>query len=123
MGYRAPVTKPYSKGNGDRVTTTASQALTIKPPRLPYPADMKDRYGIDEEAWRALVEAIFPNAQSIGSVALVLAYCKARNLDVFKRNVHTERLCSNSPSVPNKAPECLRKTPAPPPSYVCRRRA
>jgi phage recombination protein Bet len=66
----------------------ATPALTIKPPRLPYPADVKDKYNIDEEAWRALVEAIFPGAQSVGSVILVLAYCKARNLDVFKRNVH-----------------------------------
>ncbi|MCL5279987.1 MAG: phage recombination protein Bet [Planctomycetes bacterium] len=69
-------------------TPTPTQALTIKPPRLPYAPEVKDRYGIDEEAWRALVEAIFPTAQSVGSIILVLAYCKSRNLDVFKKCVH-----------------------------------
>ncbi|MCL5282852.1 MAG: phage recombination protein Bet [Planctomycetes bacterium] len=65
-----------------------TEALTIKPPRLPYVPEVKDRYGVDEEAWRALVEAIFPTAQSVGSLVLVLAYCKSRNLDVFKKCVH-----------------------------------
>jgi phage recombination protein Bet len=37
---------------------------------------------------KALVEAIFPNAQSAESVILALSYCRARNLDPFKRNVH-----------------------------------
>jgi phage recombination protein Bet len=68
--------------------TATAQALSIRPPRLPYVLEVKDRYGIDEEAWRALVEAIFPNAHSVGSIILVLAYCKSRKLDVFKRNVH-----------------------------------
>jgi hypothetical protein len=88
MAYRATTVKQYGKGNGDQVTATATQALTVKPPRLPYVPDVKDKYNIDEEAWRALVEAIFPGAQSVGSIILVLSYCKARNLDVFKRNVH-----------------------------------
>ncbi len=74
--------------NATATATANPSSLTIRPPRLPYVPDAKDRFGIDEEAWRALVEAIFPNAQSVGSIVLVLAYCKARNLDVFKRNVH-----------------------------------
>jgi phage recombination protein Bet len=65
-----------------------TQALAIKPPRLPYVPEVKDKFNLDEDAWRALVEAIFPNAQSPGSIILVLSYCKSRNLDVFKRNVH-----------------------------------
>ncbi|MCL5280476.1 MAG: phage recombination protein Bet [Planctomycetes bacterium] len=69
-------------------TAPATQALTIKPPRFAYLPELKDKYEIDEEAWRALVEAIFPNAQNFGSIILALAYCKSRNLDIFKRNVH-----------------------------------
>jgi phage recombination protein Bet len=89
MAYRATMTKPYGKGNnGDQVTATTSQALTIKPPRFPYMPEVKEKFDIDEEAWRALVEAIFPNAQSVGSIILALSYCKKRTLDVFKRNVH-----------------------------------
>jgi phage recombination protein Bet len=65
-----------------------TQLATISEPRLPMPADAQDRYGIDTPGWRALVEGIFPQAQSVDSVALALSYAKARNLDPFKRTVH-----------------------------------
>ncbi|MBN1510710.1 MAG: phage recombination protein Bet [Phycisphaerae bacterium] len=73
------------------MTTTAqptTQLSNIAQPRLPYPAPVQEKFGIDADAWKALVEAVFPNAQSAGSVFLALSYCKARGLDVFKRNVH-----------------------------------
>lgn len=57
-------------------------------PRLPYHPAIEERFGVDRAAWKALVEAIFPGAQSTESVILALSYCKARNLDPFKRNVH-----------------------------------
>ncbi len=60
----------------------------IAAPRLPYHPALQERFGIDAAMWRALVEAIFPLAQSIESVILALSYCKARKLDPFKRNVH-----------------------------------
>jgi phage recombination protein Bet len=56
--------------------------------RLPYHPVFQERYGIDAITWRALVESIFPTAQSIEAMALVLSYCKARNLDVFKKPCH-----------------------------------
>jgi phage recombination protein Bet len=61
---------------------------TIRPPRLPYHPMLEERFGIDKASWKALVEAIFPNAQSVESVILALSYCRARKLDPFKRNVH-----------------------------------
>jgi phage recombination protein Bet len=60
----------------------------IANPRLPYHPAIKEKFGIDQAGWRALVEAIFPTATSIDSVIMALSYCKARNLDPFKRNVH-----------------------------------
>ena len=63
------------------------KALTI-PVRLPYPQAAKDLFGIDRIAWRALTEAIFPAALSPEGIMLALAYCKARGLDVFKRQCH-----------------------------------
>jgi phage recombination protein Bet len=60
----------------------------IANPRLPYHPAIKEKFGIDQAGWRALVEAIFPNASNIDSVIMALSYCKARNLDPFKRNVH-----------------------------------
>lgn len=57
-------------------------------PRLPYHPAIEERFGIDRSSWKALVEAIFPGAQSTESVILALSYCRARKLDPFKRNVH-----------------------------------
>ena len=57
-------------------------------PRLPYHPAVKDRFGFDKSDWKALVEAIYPAAQTPESVILALSYCKARKLDPFKRCVH-----------------------------------
>lgn len=60
----------------------------IAGPRLPYHPLIKERFNIDRASWKALVEAIFPNASTVESVVLALSYCQARKLDPFKRNVH-----------------------------------
>lgn len=64
------------------------QLPSIGGPRLPFHPAIEERFGIDRASWKALVEAIFPNATSVESVILALSYCRARNLDPFKRNVH-----------------------------------
>lgn len=64
------------------------RAVTLAPPRLPYHPAVQERFGLDKSAWKALVEAIFPNATTAESVILALSYCRARNLDPFKRCVH-----------------------------------
>lgn len=66
----------------------AEQLPTLSGPRLPYHPAVEERFGIDRAGWKALVEAIFPNASSPDSVVLALSYCRARKLDVFKRVVH-----------------------------------
>lgn len=65
-----------------------SQTLALAGPRLPYHPAIEERFGIDKSGWKALVEAVFPNATTTESVILALSYCRARNLDPFKRNVH-----------------------------------
>lgn len=65
-----------------------SQTLALRGPRLPYHPMIEERFGIDKASWKALVEAIFPNATTVESVILALSYCRARKLDPFKRNVH-----------------------------------
>lgn len=60
----------------------------LSPPRLPYHPAVQERFGVDRASWKALVEAIFPNASTVESVILALSYCRARKLDPFKRNVH-----------------------------------
>src|SRR5574343_1879264 len=64
------------------------QLPAIAPPRLPYHPAIAERFGVDKASWKALVEAIFPNATSTESVILALSYWRARKLDPFKRNVH-----------------------------------
>jgi len=66
-----------------------SQAvISVSAGRFPWVQAFKDRYGIDRGEWRALTDAVFPNAKSLDTIVLALSYCKARNLDVFKRPVH-----------------------------------
>jgi phage recombination protein Bet len=66
----------------------AQQLAVLQPSRLPWNPAFAERYGIDPAAWKALVEAVFPAAQTADAVALALSYCKARRLDPFKRVVH-----------------------------------
>lgn len=70
------------------VAKTDRNAIATCGPRIPYHPIMQERFGIDSTAWKSLVEAIFPNATTMNSVVLALSYCKARNLDPFKRCVH-----------------------------------
>lgn len=65
----------------------AQEVATVQPPRIPYRASA-DRYGIDESRWETLVNAIYPSAKTAEGVMLAIAYCKSRNLDIFKRPVH-----------------------------------
>lgn len=65
-----------------------SNVPALHGPRLPYHPQVEERFGIDKASWKALVEAIFPNATTVESVILALSYCRARKLDPFKKNVH-----------------------------------
>jgi phage recombination protein Bet len=57
------------------------------PARLPMPAGMAQR-GIAPAQWRVLVETTFPGAKTAEAVEMAIDYCRARNLDVFKKPVH-----------------------------------
>jgi phage recombination protein Bet len=64
------------------------EIAVFQPPRLPYHIALKDRFDIEPSGWKALVEAIYPNAKTVDAIVMALSYCKARNLDPFKRPVH-----------------------------------
>lgn len=64
------------------------EVVQFSPPRLPFHPAIEERFNIDKSGWKALVEAVFPSARTIDSVAMVLSYCKARGLDPFKKPVH-----------------------------------
>lgn len=67
---------------------TQGEVAVFQPPRLPYHTAIAERFGLDKSSWKALVEAVFPSAKTVDSVVMALSYCKARNLDPFKKPVH-----------------------------------
>jgi phage recombination protein Bet len=64
------------------------QVAVIPPPRLAAPALLEEKYGIDPDQWSVLVDATFPSAKTTQGVLMALAYCKQRNLDIFRKCVH-----------------------------------
>lgn len=68
--------------------TNATEVAIFQAPRLPYHDAIKERFNVDRAGWKALVEAIYPSARTANSVVMALSYCRARNLDPFKRPVH-----------------------------------
>jgi phage recombination protein Bet len=74
--------------NQEKEAAQAARALVVQPPRLPYPSEAAAPEGISQGQWKALVDAVFPSAKTVDGVMLAVAYCKSRNLDVFKRAVH-----------------------------------
>ncbi|WP_293862308.1 phage recombination protein Bet [uncultured Alsobacter sp.] len=63
--------------------------------RLPYDKSALTTYQVDEGEWKVLTEAIFPMAQSAQAVIMALGYCRARNLDIFKKPVHVVPMWSS----------------------------
>jgi phage recombination protein Bet len=61
--------------------------VQFQAPRLPYHEVVQERFGVDKSGWKVLAEAVFPAAESPDSIVMALAYCKARNLDIFKKPV------------------------------------
>ena len=65
-----------------------TNAVAIQGPRLPYHPGIAERFpGVDQGAWRVLTDAVFPAAEKPESIIMALAYCRARNLDIFKKPV------------------------------------
>ena len=55
--------------------------------RLPYHQEF-ERLGVDNVRWKVLIDTVFPHATSVDSILMALTYCRARNLDIFKKPVH-----------------------------------
>lgn len=65
-----------------------AQEVQISKPRLPYHPALQERLDCSASDWRALTDAIFPNAKTVEGVILALTYCKARKLDIMKKPVN-----------------------------------
>lgn len=80
--------KPDLKQEPLQEERSRGQVANIAPPRIAYHPAIQQRFNIDQSGWRALIDAVWPSAKTAESVILALSYCKARNLDPFKRPVH-----------------------------------
>ena len=79
----------------------ATEVAVFQKPRLPWNDAIEEKFGdvgVTKATWKALTDAVFPNAQSVDSVILALSYCKARKLDPFKRCVHIVPMWSKQKS-------------------------
>jgi phage recombination protein Bet len=72
----------------DEATDGKKVTVRFAQPRLPYHPAIQDRFGVDRGGWQVLIDAIWPGAKTVDAVAMALSYCKARNLDPFKKVVH-----------------------------------
>lgn len=75
---------------------TGDISTFVQESRLPYHSALKDRLGITRADWQVLTEAIFPGAKTPEAIFMALAYCRRRNLDIFKRPVHIVPMYSSA---------------------------
>jgi phage recombination protein Bet len=68
----------------------------IQPSRMPIPLSVAKEFSLEPTEWRVLVEQIFPAAKSPEAVMMALAYCRKRELDIFKKPVHIVPMWSSA---------------------------
>jgi len=68
----------------------------LAPSRLPISPAVAKEFEIGPTEWRVLVDQIFPAAKSVEAVMMALAYCRKRNLDIFKKPVHIVPMWSSA---------------------------
>jgi phage recombination protein Bet len=78
-----------TKPRQDESKAVALQPVAkLAPSRLPITNEVAARLGVTSDQWRVLVDQIFPAAKSVEAVQMAIAYCRHRNLDIYKKPVH-----------------------------------
>lgn len=80
----------------DENTAIATPPGSLPPSRLPIAASIAQEFDVKPADWRVLVDQIFPSAKSVEAVVMALAYCRKRNLDIFKKPVHIVPMWSSA---------------------------
>lgn len=83
-----------TRASEQQISSTPAGALP--PSRLPIAASIAQEFDVKPADWRVLVDQIFPAAKSVEAVVMALAYCRKRNLDVFKKPVHIVPMWSSA---------------------------
>ena len=64
-----------------------TRAATMKA-RIPFDKATAERFGLTDAAWKTLVENVHPKAKNKASIAMVLSYCEAREIDPMERLIN-----------------------------------
>lgn len=70
--------------------------LAFENTRLPITSKFAETLGVTAGQWQVLVDQLFPSAKTVQAVSMALAYCKSRNLDIFKKPVHIVPMWSSA---------------------------
>lgn len=65
-----------------------NEIVQLSPSRMPISPSVVKEFALGPTEWRVLVDQIFPSAKTPEAVLMALSYCRARNLDIYKRPVH-----------------------------------
>lgn len=65
-----------------------NEMVTLSPSRMPIAPAVVKEFALGPTEWRVLIDQIFPSAKTPEAVLMALSYCRARNLDIYKRPVH-----------------------------------
>ena len=76
--------------------TQQGQPPALQPSRLPISPSIAKEFDVKPAEWRVLVDQIFPAAKTVEAVMMALAYCRKRNLDIFKKPVHIVPMWSSA---------------------------
>ncbi len=63
----------------------------VSAPRLPWDPRLANEFGemgLSQSNWRFICEVLYPSAKTASSIHMVWAYCRARQLDPFKKPCH-----------------------------------
>lgn len=73
-----------------------NEIVQLSPSRMPVASSIAKEFNLGPTEWRVLVDQIFPSAKTVEAVLMALSYCRARNLDIYKRPVHIVPMWSSA---------------------------
>lgn len=73
-----------------------SALVAFENARLPITPAFAEKLGVTAGQWRVLVDQHFPSAKTVDAVVMAISYCKARNLDIYKKPVHIVPMWSSA---------------------------
>ena len=74
----------------------SNRPAALEPSRLPISAAVAKEFEIGPTEWRVLVDQLYPTARTVEAIMMALAYCRKRNLDIFKKPVHIVPMWSSA---------------------------